>query len=310
MNQLFEGDCMVVLDTLDENSVDSVVSDPPYHLTPIVKRFGKEGSAPAKFGTDGAYARASRGFMGKTWDGGDIAFQPDLWAKVYRVMKPGAHLVAFSGDRTYHRMACAIEDAGFEIRRMIGWVYGQGFPKSHNISKALDKAADATREKIATGAPVKRMIPGADQNRDGSWIKDNGHEYQPGIELPATDEARQWDGWGTDVKPALEPICLARKPLSEKSVAANVLRWGTGALNIDACRIETTENLNGGTYSATGRVDKFFKGKRVGAGQFVQPKGRWPANLCLSWPEDEYKLRSDITAEQRRELFGWLHENA
>src|ERR1035437_23569 len=134
------GDCLEVLPTLAENSVDSCVTDPPYHLTSIVKRFGAKNSAPCKVGKTGAYARASAGFMGKQWDGGDIAFRPETWAAVYRVLKPGGHLIAFGGTRTYHRMACAIEDAGFEIRDQIQWLYGSGFPKSHDVSKGIDKS--------------------------------------------------------------------------------------------------------------------------------------------------------------------------
>ena len=177
---VYNGDCLEVMDTIDKCSVDSVVTDPPYHLTSIVKRFGKEDSAPAQFGTDGAFARASKGFMGKEWDGGDIAFQADTWRKCYELLKPGGHLIAFSGSRTYHRMACAIEDAGFEIRDQCIWLYGSGFPKSHNIG----------------------------------------------------------DGWGTALKPAHEPMVLARKPLSEKSVSDNVMKHRTGAININECRIQ------------------------------------------------------------------------
>ena len=177
---VYNGDCLEVMDKIDKCSVDSVVTDPPYHLISIVKRFGKEGSAPAQFGTDGAFARASKGFMGKEWDGGDIAFQVETWRKCYELLKPGGHLIAFSGSRTYHRMAVAIEDAGFEIRDQCIWLYGSGFPKSHNVG----------------------------------------------------------NGWGTALKPAHEPMVLARKPLSEKSVAQNVDKFGTGAINIDACRIE------------------------------------------------------------------------
>jgi len=177
---VYNGDCLEVMDKLDKCSVDSIVTDPPYHLTSIVKRFGKEDSAPAKHGTDGVFVRSSKGFMGKEWDGGDIAFQSDTWRKCYDLLKPGGHLIAFSGSRTYHRMAVAIEDAGFEIRDQCIWLYGSGFPKSHNIG----------------------------------------------------------DGWGTALKPAHEPMVLARKPLSEKSVADNVMQHRTGAINIDACRIE------------------------------------------------------------------------
>ena len=140
------GDCLEVLPSLGEGSVDAVVTDPPYHLTSIVKRFGAEGAAPAQFGKDGAYARASAGFMGKTWDGGDVAFRPETWAEVLRVLKPGGHLIAFAAPKNQHRMICAIEDAGFEIRDCLMWLYGTGFPKSLDVSKAIDKAAGAERE--------------------------------------------------------------------------------------------------------------------------------------------------------------------
>ncbi len=178
---VYNGDCLEVMDTIDKCSVDSVVTDPPYHLTSIVKRYGKEGSAPPKdYNQSGVFKRTSTGFMGKEWDGGDIAFQANTWRKCYELLKPGGHLIAFSGSRTYHRMAVAIEDAGFEIRDQCIWLYGSGFPKSHNVG----------------------------------------------------------DGWGTALKPAHEPMVLARKPLSEKSIANNVIKHGTGAINIDACRIE------------------------------------------------------------------------
>ncbi len=178
---VYNGDCLEVMDTIDKCSVDSVVTDPPYHLTSIVKRYGKEGSAPPKdYNQSGVFKRTSTGFMGKEWDGGDIAFQANTWRKCYELLKPGGHLIAFSGSRTYHRMAVAIEDAGFEIRDQCIWLYGSGFPKSHNVG----------------------------------------------------------DGWGTALKPAHEPMVLARKPLSEKSIADNVIKHGTGAINIDACRIE------------------------------------------------------------------------
>jgi DNA modification methylase len=192
--ELIQADCRAVLACIPDNSVDAVVTDPPYHLTSIVKRFGAANAAPAGFGTDGAFSRASRGFMGQEWDGGDIAFNPALWAEVLRVLKPGGHMVAFSGTRTYHRMACAIEDSGFEIRDQIAWVYGSGFPKSHDVSKAMDAAAGVPRDVIKSGAAT-------------------------------TDAARQWQGWGTALKPAFEPICLARKPL-DGTVAANVLAHG------------------------------------------------------------------------------------
>jgi len=183
---LYPGDCMVNLKRIPDNTIHSVVTDPPYHLASIVKRFGAANAAPAQFGTDGAYARASKGFMGKEWDGGDIAFSVPLWAEVYRVLKPGGHVVSFAASKNYHRMAVAIEDAGFEIRDQIMWLYGTGFPKSHNVGKVHP----------------------------------------------------EWEGWGTALKPAHEPICLARKPLSEKTVAANMAKWRTGAINIESSRTD------------------------------------------------------------------------
>jgi site-specific DNA-methyltransferase (adenine-specific) len=221
---LHPGDCLDVLAQLAEHSVDSCVTDPPYHLTSIVKRFGAENAAPAKAGKTGAYARASAGFMGKQWDGGDVAFRPETWAAVFRVLKPGGHLIAFSGTRTYHRMAVAIEDAGFEIRDQIGWAYGSGFPKSHNAG----------------------------------------------------------DGWGTALKPAWEPVVLARKPLIG-TVAQNVLEHGTGAINIDGCRVpsgqdhaEKCASVVGLDSNRTGDVYGAWSGTRADS---YSPAGRWPANL-------------------------------
>lgn len=153
------GDCLDILATLPDNSFDSFVGDPPYHLTSIVKRFGKtskgddtQTSDRARRGTDGM-ARLSRGFMGKTWDGGDIAFRVELWREVLRVLKPGGHLLAFSGTRTYHRMAYAIDEAGFEIRDMVSWLYGSGFPKSHDIAKHIDKQGGGMARQSCTRPP-------------------------------------------------------------------------------------------------------------------------------------------------------------
>ena len=176
---LLNGDCIEEMQKLidDGVSVDSVVTDPPYHLTSIVERFGKEGSAPAQHGTDGAFARASKGFMGKEWDGGDIAFRKETWELAYKVLKPGGHLLAFSGSRTYHRMAVAIEDAGFDIRDQIMWLYGSGFPKSLNIGKAIDKKQGNKRESLGT------KIKKAGDMRSGNY--DKGGDYDD-IELEIT----------------------------------------------------------------------------------------------------------------------------
>jgi DNA modification methylase len=233
MIRILIGDMAVRLGELPNASVDSCVCDPPYHLTSIVKRFGAENAAPAKVGATGAFARASKGFMGQTWDGGDVAFRPETWAEVLRVLKPGGHLVAFSGTRTYHRMAVAIEDAGFEIRDQLAWIYGSGFPKSHNVGQSIEKlktTGKSRRPDRDLGGLSRHRFSGSEE---GSLISDTGGQ----VEL-TTEAAREWEGWGTALKPAWEPICLARKPISEKNIAANVLKWGTGAINVDATRIK------------------------------------------------------------------------
>lgn len=269
---------------------DAVVCDPPYHLTSIVRRFGKPGSAAAKVpsGGTGAYARASKGFMGKEWDGGDVAFRPETWALVLAKMKPGAHLVAFSGTRTYHRMACAIEDAGFEIRDQLAWAYGSGFPKSHDVRKGIDKAAGATRTEVVgtkLGRPGMAKDGSNQRNADAAFGGDVSRILSSDITAPATEAAQQWQGWGTALKPAWEPICLARKPLSEASVAANVLKHGTGAINVDGCRvgIDPAERAEVDSRSGAG----FGTGATVGGNQGraeglfkSHDQGRWPANLC------------------------------
>lgn len=283
---IYQGDCLeVIARELPSDSVDAVVTDPPYHLT-TTKRFGP-GQAPARSAIG---KRLTGGFMGQQWDGGDIAFRPELWAEVLRVLKPGGHLVSFGGTRTYHRMACSIEDAGFEIRDSLQWLYGSGFPKSLDVSKAIDKAAGAAREVLVSGTPLKRMIPGADQHRDG-WIKDDGREYVPTVSTPATAAAAQWQGWGTALKPACEPIVLARKPLSERSVAANVQRWGTGAINVDGCRVQFTSDGDEAESKGKNRHGEFGTehGGNAVYGDYSRdvprdnydPPGRWPSNVLL-----------------------------
>lgn len=203
---IHQGSNMDILPILPDNSVDSIVTDPPYEL----------------------------GFMGKEWDSTGIAYNVEMWRQCLRVLKPGGHLVAFSGSRTYHRMAVAIENAGFQIRDQMMWVYGSGFPKSHNISKALDKLAGEKRKVIGQKEPCGMFSPDVPHFGSASDVIET-YKSSP-ITAPATDEAKQWDGWGTALKPAHEPIVLARKPL-EGTVAENVLKWGVGGLNIDACRV-------------------------------------------------------------------------
>jgi site-specific DNA-methyltransferase (adenine-specific) len=279
--RVFHGDSRDVLKTFPDNHFDSVVCDPPYALVSITKRFGAEGAAPAQVGASGAYARASAGFMGQKWDTGETAFAVTFWAEVMRVLKPGGHVIAFSGTRTYHRLAVAIEDAGFEIRDMVAWIYGSGFPKSHDVSKGIDKAAGAEREVIGDSPFAARKPNGS------AGVNSVGLSDAPGsvVTAPATDAARQWQGWGTALKPALEPIVLARKPLCG-TVAGNVLQHGTGALNIDASRIGT----EGGTAKAapvkdSATVNAYGNGLN-GGGVRALDAGRWPANVIHDGSEE------------------------
>ena len=273
---LLNGDCIEEMQKLidDGKQVDSVVTDPPYHLTSIVERYGKEGSAPAK-DRDGLYQRQAKGFMGKEWDGGDIAFRKETWELAYKLLKPGGHLLAFSASRNYHRMAVAIEDAGFEIRDQIMWIYGSGFPKSHNIGKQVDKIQGNEREVVGKGKPMSSL----GVLHDDSWESDSNYNETKGD--------TEWEGWGTALKPAHEPIVLARKPISEKSIADNVLEWRTGAINIDGCRIESEDvsvdrkraNRNPRTDDSV--FNKSTTGFRSETQEFADadPRGRFPSNL-------------------------------
>jgi site-specific DNA-methyltransferase (adenine-specific) len=255
------GDCLEAMRVMPDASVDSIVTDPPYGLS----------------------------FMGKKWDY-DVP-SSEIWAECLRVLKPGGHLLAFAGTRTQHRMAVRIEDAGFEIRDMIAWVYGSGFPKSLDVSKAIDKAAGAEREVIGdkmrpdgkTVLSARSAIDPAGEGWDRPWRHDPARtEAQGKLTAPATDAARQWQGWGTALKPALEPITVARKPLVG-TVAANVLVHGTGALNIDGCRVGDFQNTTpSGVDRRNAKLSEM--GYRPGEYQMGEkvpdtPPGRWPANL-------------------------------
>lgn len=222
--------------------VDSVVTDPPYEI----------------------------GFMGRSWDSKGVAFDPETWRLALQLLKPGGHLLAFSGARTYHRMAVAIEDAGFEIRDQIMWVYGSGFPKSLDVAKAIDKAAGAEREIVGVSK---------DRRGDGT-VYGVGHTGALTSCMPVTEAAARWQGWGTALKPAHEPLVLARKPLCG-TVAATVLEHGTGALNIDGCRVETADvipetsnqNIRGNAYKS----DNW--GRDRDTVYTPSALGRFPANL-------------------------------
>ena len=279
MIDLRHGNCLEILKNIDSNSVDLILTDPPYHLTSITKRFGKKGSAPASTkNNDGSFSRLSKGFMGKEWDGLDengvgIAFNVEVWKEAYRVLKPGGYCMAFSGSRTYHRMAVAIEDAGFEIKDMIEWVYGSGFPKALDISKAIDKKLGAEREVV--GQKLQHNI------KNKELFQGKGEFITLDITAPSSDIAKQYEGYKTQLKPAHEPICLAMKPLSEKTFAEYVMRWGTGGLNIDGTRVE----LNG-EKQPTGSGDRtkgmFGSAKEKQPYKNITPvDGRYPANLII-----------------------------
>jgi len=256
---LLIGDCIEQMKTLEADSVDAIVTDPPYGLE----------------------------FMGKEWDGfgTPLGFQTwsEQWAReALRVLKPGGHLLAFGGTRMYHRLAAGIEDAGFEIRDTLMWLYGSGFPKSLDVSKAIDKAAGAKREVIGSRALTgngKTMKSGFHQP-DGSGAGETAKAELHYFTTPSTEAAKKWQGWGTALKPAVEPIVLARKPLIG-TVAANVLTHGTGALNIDASRIGT----DGGTYKASkpdGASNGIYgNGINGDANKTSLNAGRWPANILL-----------------------------
>ena len=277
---LLNGDCIEQMQKLKDEGkqIDSVVTDPPYHLTSIVERYGKEGSAPAK-DKDGLYQRQARGFMGKEWDGGDIAFRTDTWKLAYDLLKPGGYLLAFSASRNYHRMAVAIEDAGFEIRDQIMWIYGSGFPKSLNIGKAIDKKLGNEREVVGEVRAGKNAL-----GQDSGWNKHNNR-----TEIEVTKGNSEYEGWGTALKPAHEPIVMARKPL-EGSNIDNVLKYGTGGINIDGCRIE-------GDSDAKSRVRK--AGSEFGQNSgwndhknvdtiYDPSKGRYPANVMHGGLQEEW----------------------
>jgi DNA modification methylase len=255
-SQIYLGNCEDELKNLPDNSVDSVVTDPPYEL----------------------------GFMGKSWDSSGIAYNVEMWKEVFRVLKPGGHLLSFGGSRTYHRMACAIEDAGFEIRDQIMWVYGSGFPKSLDVAKALDKMAGVEFEaKPASGV-------GFMNSSDDGYNTTLNQLVQTG---ESTDEARKWKGWGTALKPAHEPIVMARKPLSEKTVAKNVLEHGTGAINIDGSRIGNEVRTYGGMSANQPEVGTFRDDNWVPKDIEVTVTGRYPANFIHDGSDEVVELFPD-----------------
>ncbi len=305
---IYNGSMLDMKEVIKPNSIDSIVCDPPYHLTSITERFGKENSAPAKYGEDGSFSRLSKGFMNQTWDGGDIAFRPETWRKCYEVLKPGGYLLAFGGSRTFHRMAVAIEDAGFEIRDTIMWLYGSGFPKSMNISKALE-----AKEKYGkTNTVAKKQVEQSGNGKEYKIKQTNNGAMGEIVEttrkayIPSTELAKQWQGWGTALKPAYEPIIVARKPF-KGSLVDNVLTYGVGGLNIDECRVEFEDTNNPATNPLYRQQNK-DKYKQVRGGELsngvvpftsgkngVQEQGRFPANVIH---DDSFQIDGETQANR------------
>ena len=257
IDTILQGDCKEVLKQFEDNYFDAICTDPPYELA----------------------------FMGKKWDASGIAYDINVWRECLRVLKPGGHMLAFGGTRTYHRMACAIEDAGFEIRDTISWTFGSGFPKSLSIDKAIDKYFKADREIIGEN-------PNARPNSQTAYSLDGENAnfratYQP-ITAPSTPAAKQWSGFGTALKPAHEMICLARKPLACKTIAENVLAYGCGGLNIDASRVDSGQPRATGTkHQNKPAAPNDVYGKYNSLTNQLDydanlPAGRFPSNLIWS----------------------------
>jgi site-specific DNA-methyltransferase (adenine-specific) len=272
--KLLLGDCLDKLKELDDNSVDSIVTDPPYGLA----------------------------FMGKHWDY-DVPSQ-QIWEECMRVLKPGGHILSFAGSRTYHRMAVRIEDAGFEIRDQIMWVYGSGFPKSRDIGKDIEKikvGGIKNLKQVGTkqGIKVETGTSGYSYSKEYVPGKSMGGKQISG-DIPVYEITNEWGGWGTALKPAHEPIVMARKPLSEKTVGNNVLEWGTGGINIDGCRISHNEPIRvkkaqeGGNkvYGQSGRYEDTTE---------LKPEGRFPANIIFD--EEAGKLLDEQIEDKPSRFF-------
>ena len=280
MIELLLGDCRERLKDLPDCSVDSIVTDPPYEL----------------------------GFMGKSWDSTGVAYDITVWQECLRLLKPGGHLLAFGGSRTYHRLAVAIEDAGFQIRDQIMWVYGSGFPKSLNISKAIDKQAGVEREVVGYTDPhdprtvMARSIYGGD-------IQQGAGIGNP-IIAPATAEAQAWDGWGTALKPAHEPIVMARKPL-DGTVANNVLTYGVGGINIDGCRVGRADgdDSSAGNRTATFGTQEVLSGGDGSGGWSQNEEGRFPANFIHDGSDEVLELFPDTKGGTWNTTKGARHFN-
>lgn len=295
---LHHAECIERMRAMPPDTVDAILTDPPYHLTSIKARYGKTdidrdgtNETRARNRSD-AMARLAGGFMGKAWDGGDVAFRVETWQAAYRVLKPGGYLMAFASSRGYHRMTVAIEDAGFIIHPLIGWVFGNGFPKATDASRMIDQAL-GVKGCRTNGVSGKGSVT---VSAFGDGLNVN-FEQRPAY-APATPEAAAWNGWyygGQVRKPALEPICVAQKPFSEKNGALNILRWGVGAVNIDGCRVGDEVRHN--SSASYNKIYGQFKGNETEGRPAV---GRWPANLMHDGSPEVLALFPVLKARSNR----------
>lgn len=265
LNEIYEGDCLIELPKIADNFFDAIVTDPPYGLS----------------------------FMNKKWDY-DVP-SVEIWRECLKVLKPGGFLFAFAGTRTQHRMACNIEDAGFEIRDMIAYLYGSGFPKSLNIGKVINKFLKTGNASWnGTGDSSNGALGYSKLGYEQGYRPDDYSNKHQNKDQITEELAKEWEGWGTALKPALEPITVARKPLSEKSVAENVLKWGTGGINIDEGRVKYTGYTDprtfGGKWKTKGMAKNVYNGGYAGVDNSVSSKGRFPANVLHDGSEEVLNL--------------------
>lgn len=259
--RILQGDNREQLAQLPDACIDAIVTDPPYGLS----------------------------FMGKKWDY-DVPSR-ELWEQCLRVLKPGGHLLAFFGSRTYHRGVVAIEDAGFEVRDTIAWLYGSGFPKSHNIAKAIDKRLGKERPVVGTdGRSANSSWLGTQDGSSSTW-----GIGQWDVTAAGSEEAAAWEGWGTALKPAMEPVCVARKPMGQP-VAANVLEHGTGAINIDGCRVGSETIKTHGKREAKGGVYELGHYSSPPEWEGGTHQGRWPANVIHDGSQEVLEGFPDVKA--------------
>lgn len=256
--KLYQGNMLDMLEAIESNTIDSIVTDPPYELN----------------------------FMGKGWDNAGVSFNSDTWKNCYEVLKPGGYLLAFGGSRTYHRIAVAIEDAGFEIRDTIMWLYGSGFPKSMSLSKGIEakeklgNAGTRNKRKIEQSCDSKEYtLKQTNNGAMGEIIETTRKEY-----IPSTELAKQWKGWGTCLKPSFEPIIVARKPF-KGSLVDNVIEYGVGGINIDECRVETDENIKIHNYTQNSGIYGKYSSNIE---EHSTNQGRFPANTILTYDETDF----------------------